>query len=311
MNTTQYGRPVQDTWRYQHDVLNVRLGGGTSGVHRRVNELLYKEIGNLYFLPASRSGLYQALNAFTPILAELTQNRFFLQSKNIELPSLTEPLSDYFIDLSTINEKHINKKLIDLVDIIQDEILRGKVIYDSATKKISFKPNNVDIDLDLSESSSMVAELSPIVLFIKHILNNKYDDSGSYYRIHASYRLSRSINRNSMKEILFIEEPEAHLHPEVQVKLMEVFSKLSSYGIKIFMTSHSNYMFNKINNLILSDSINEKKIEVHHLVSTEQGSKVNEGMSVSDEGIADDNFASVSEALYMERLDILEKSNND
>ena len=66
----------------------------------------YKEVNQkmkeIYFLPASRSGLYQALNSFAPIVAELSQNRFLLNNKKIELPALSEPVSDYFLDLSTI-----------------------------------------------------------------------------------------------------------------------------------------------------------------------------------------------------------------
>ena len=55
--------------------------------------------------------------------------------------------------------------------------------------------------------------------------------------------------------ILFIEEPEAHLHPNNQIKLMEIFTELTNAGITLVMSSHSNYVFNKLNNLVLSGKL--------------------------------------------------------
>jgi predicted ATPase len=53
-----------------------------------------------------------------------------------------------------------------------------------------------------------------------------------------------------------IEEPEAHLHPEVQVQLLKQFVELSKHNIRFIITTHSNYMFNQLNNLILSKDLN-------------------------------------------------------
>ena len=277
----------------------------------KVNEILRKldfNIRDIYYLPASRSGLYQALNAFTPIIAELTQSRFFMQSKSIELPSLSEPLADYFIDLSTVDKKHINKEYGEIIKLLQNDILRGEVEYNDKTRRIHYKPKGIDLELNLSEASSMVAELSPLVLYFKHILNNKYASTkGRDFFLYEPFYDPNS-RRKAKKgyDILFIEEPEAHLHPEVQVKLIEIFAKLSSLNLKIFITSHSNYMFNKLNNLLIKKEIDRNNIVVYHLVRTDEGTTINSEMKVTDDGINDDNFQDVSEQLYYERLNYLE-----
>ncbi len=281
----------------------------------KVNQILRKldfNIRDIYYLPASRSGLYQALNAFTPIIAELTQNRFFMQNKSIELPSLSEPLADYFIDLSTVNKKHINKEFTEIIKLLQNDILRGDVDYDDKTRRILYKPKGIDLELNLSEASSMVAELSPLVLYFKHILNHKYASTKErdFLFFDPFYGNSKRGKTDKGFDILFIEEPEAHLHPEVQVKLIEVFAKLSSLNLKIFITSHSNYMFNKINNLLIKKEINKDKIIVYHLIRSEDGTTINNDMQVTEDGINDENFQDISEQLYYERLNYLE-SNND
>jgi len=279
--------------------------------YMKINQVLRQldfNIRDIYYLPASRSGLYQALNAFTPIIAELTQNRFFMQNKSIELPSLSEPLADYFIDLSTVNKKHINKEYTEVTKLLQNDILQGEVEYDDKTKRILYKPNGIDLELNLSEASSMVSELSPLVLYFKHILNNKYSSTKNreYSVYERLYDLTPRRRREVNYDILFIEEPEAHLHPEVQVKLIEIFAKLSSLNLKIFVTSHSNYMFNKLNNLIIKKEINVDNIMVYHLIKTKNGTSLNSDMVVKPEGINDDNFQDISEQLYYERLKSLE-----
>jgi uncharacterized protein YajQ (UPF0234 family) len=277
----------------------------------KVNQILRKldfNIRDIYYLPASRSGLYQALNAFTPIIAELTQNRFFMQNKSIELPSLSEPLADYFIDLSTVDKKHINKEFTEIIKLLQNDILRGEVEYDDKTRRILYKPKGIDLELNLSEASSMVAELSPLVLYFKHILNNKYASTKGrdFFFFDPYYDHPNKRKKDKGYDILFIEEPEAHLHPEVQVKLIEVFAKLSSLNLKIFITSHSNYMFNKLNNLLIKKEIDKKNIMVYHLIRTREGTTVNSEMKVTEDGINDENFQDISEKLYYERLNYLE-----
>ncbi|KAB2915928.1 MAG: AAA family ATPase [Bacteroidetes bacterium] len=285
-------------------------------VNQSLSEL-DSDIRDIYYLPASRSGLYQALNAFTPIIAELTQNRFFIQNKTIELPSLTEPLADYFIDLSTLDKTFINEEFNPIIDYLQNDILKGKVNYNEKTKKITYAPNNLKLELNLSESSSMVAELSPLVLYFKHILNHKFESTQSkdpffYDEFYSTTGgLIRRSNRHKRGyDVIFIEEPEAHLHPEVQVKLMDLFSRLIGHKLKIFITSHSNYMFNKLNNIILKKEINVEKICTYHLVQGINGTYQNKEMTVTDEGIQDDNFQDISVELYKERMTILQNQDN-
>lgn len=301
----EFGKPTED--EFSEDFIRFMF--------TKINQILRKldfNLRDIYYLPASRSGLYQALNAFTPIIAELTQNRFFMQNKSIELPSLSEPLADYFIDLSTVDKKHVNNEYSEIIKLLQKDILKGEVDYNDKTRRILYKPLGIDLELNLSEASSMVAELSPLVLYFKHIINNKYSSTKGrdFYFYDPFYDNPSRRKKDKGYDILFIEEPEAHLHPEVQVKLIEVFAKLSSLKLKIFITSHSNYMFNKINNLLIKNEIDLNKIMVYHLIRTEDGTTVNAAMKVTEDGINDENFQDISAQLYFERLNYFE-SNDD
>lgn len=250
--------------------------------------LLSDRFGNVYFLPASRSGIYAGMNAFGSIVAELSRNRAFF-TKKIEFPGISEPISDYFIALSNIKTK-ANERLEEIYTAIEREILKGKVIFDKNKNAIMYEPDHIDASYEMTEVSSMVSEISPIVAFLKYII----PAGGKKYQ--------------KTKSILFIEEPEAHLHPNNQIALMEVFARLIGADVKLIMSSHSNYVFNKINNLILAKKLNFELYGPIVLEETASGS-VSKHITVDELGADDENFSDVSADLYYEREEIIDALN--
>lgn len=59
---------------------------------------------------------------------------------------------------------------------------------------------------------------------------------------------------------LVIDEPELNLHPQNQIKMAELLVRLSHYGVKILITTHSDYIVKEINNRIMASSIKDPEI---------------------------------------------------
>jgi predicted ATPase len=258
-----------------------------------LESILFTE--QVYYLPASRSGLYQALNAFSRIFVELSKKRHLLKSK-LEIPVLSEPISDYFLKLSEIEvgqRERISPDILSIVDKIEQTILQGQVIFDERTKKLFYKSAQTGLELDVSLASSMVSEISPIVAYLKYII--------------AFQVPLRRYNQEKMP-YLFIEEPEAHLHPEVQIQLMEIFAELAQAGVKIVMTSHSNYMFNKMNNLILGKKLAADIAQIIVFKETNEGS-IATNIPIDELGADDENFLDAAEQLFNEKIELIEKLN--
>lgn len=261
-------------------------------------------IDEIDFLPASRSGLYQALSAFGQIIAELSKSRSFLTSK-IELPNIASQLSDYFIKLTSIqNSSNVDEQYEGIARQIEVEILKGRIDYDFDKKRIFYIPNDTDLRLDISNASSMISETAPIVAYIRHILSRRER------KISVGLRGQlKSKTGKVTKKILIIEEPEAHLHPKNQLAITEIYSKLSKLGVKIIMTSHSNYVFNKFSNLIITEKIATENVRCDLLEMTGVGS-VARKLDVDEMGVDDQNFGDVTEILINERMDFFNKKND-
>jgi hypothetical protein len=86
-----------------------------------------------------------------------------------------------------------------------------------------FRPAGAPSPLPMSLSSSLVTELAPIVLVLRHL---------------------------SDFPVLILEEPEAHLHPRVQRKLAQVIVRLVRKGLHVWVTTHSENFCQQINNFL-------------------------------------------------------------
>jgi hypothetical protein len=253
---------------------------------------------DIHYLPASRSGLYQALSAFGQIIAELSKSRSFLSSK-IELPAIPVQLSDYFIKLTSISDTpgESDPVLASVANRIEERVLKGRIEYDFEEKRLYYRPEATDLRLDLSSTSSMVSEIGPIVVYIRHIIADLKTN-----KIWRPRHMRKTPERQ--KTILVIEEPEAHLHPSNQLMMTELYAELAKAGVHIVMTSHSNYIFNKLSNLILAGSLEASEVKCD-LIEQADGGSIGLPQGIDEFGIDDNNFADASELLLSEKLELL------
>ena len=77
---------------------------------------------------------------------------------------------------------------------------------------------------------------------------------------------------------------------------------------KLIMSSHSNYVFNKLNNLILGGVLDYNVYQPIVLVDSENGS-TSKILPMDELGADDENFIDVSEKLYEEREEIIQRLN--
>ena len=87
----------------------------------------------------------------------------------------------------------------------------------------AYHPSGSEARLDMSLSSSIVTELAPIILVLRHV---------------------------DGFPILVLEEPEAHLHPTMQRHLARTIVRLIRKGLFVWITTHSEDFCQQINNFM-------------------------------------------------------------
>ncbi len=251
--------------------------------------IVNSKIKEVFFLPSSRSGLYPIFSQLSRIYIELSKHRLLLKDKSIDLMALSPSMANYFLNLSQIDNKIKSTALEKIAEKIEENLFNGEIKYNMDSSKITYHPANIESEVDLLNAASMISELAPLVLYLKFVVEPNKERSS----------------------LIIIEEPEAHLHPKVQVQLMEIFAELTKHNVKVILTSHSNYMFNQLSNMLLKKEIAPEKVAVYHMVMTDKGSEVLPDMQATAEGIEDHNFAGVAQKLYQERLESYEVLNED
>lgn len=119
-------------------------------------------------------------------------------------------------------------------EVLQDfaDIAGGEYAINAAGG-IIYSPNNQpDLKLSLAESSSTVRSLVDIGFYLRHLAKEG--------------------------DLLMVDEPELNLHPENQRKIARLFAMLVNHGIRVFITTHSDYIIKEFNTLLLLNKPDER-----------------------------------------------------
>lgn len=224
---------------------------------RKIIEFYFFSIINAsqsFFLPAIRGAyvnLFQYINRYEKEKKE-TIDEYFDDSKNVDFSKIMKLIEEskssytlatnYLINkLTTLSvESEESEKYKEFLDIVV-EMMGGQIV-----KKDSKEVGNSKFFLNVSEdkilpmhiSSSTTNQLAPLYLFFK-------------YWGHKAF-----------KDMLIIDEPEENLHPENQVKFLEMMFKFIEKGNKALITSHSPLLTKLLNSHIAFNSLSEENKKI-------------------------------------------------
>ncbi len=188
------------------------------------------------YLPASRTGFmltYKKLvGELLGVHEEFDENGIVARVSNNQLPLSVIQFLKRLIKLDVTESGRFGE----IADMLENEIVTGKINKDSSpVPNYTYKPIGSNSELPLHVTSSLVAELAPLILFLR----SDFD-----------YRL------------LIMEEPEAHLHPQLQRVITKALVRLVNAGLPVWITTHSDTIFSQVNNLITLHHVIEAKPDV-------------------------------------------------
>ena len=192
-----------------------------------------RETAGSYYLPAARGGIMQSHGAIASSLVDRV-TRIGLETLP-EIPTFSGMIADFLKQIINYNERSSSSgRIIEVAELLEANVLHGKIKISkpmAGYPVFRYHPQKTEQSLPISRSSSMVSELAPLVLFLRGIVQPG--------------------------DTLIIEEPESHLHPEAQTKIALTLAGLVQAGVRVIITTHSNWFLEQISNLVREGEVME------------------------------------------------------
>ena len=195
-----------------------------------------------YYLPDGRAGLIQAL----PLMAASAVKAHGCQSGNQKSLPLAGVAGDF---LRTLREKvfagarkhtvdgaprGVHPKLKPALASLERDLLKGTIsVSGNPSQDPTMYYETGSLRIPVQHASSMVAELAPLYLWIERVLRPG--------------------------DVLIIDEPEAHLHPENQRRIARILVRLVNGGVNVICATHSSMILHQMSNHILASTKTAEK----------------------------------------------------
>ncbi len=270
--------------------------------------------GNTHYLPAGRSGL---LNAWTDVV----KLRIQLEKERYGLPSFADPsldgvALDFIISLADVlghgsrrrfrpysffgSERPSEQDALKPAILLLKVLMEGTISPESDGEIVPTLAYEQDgHSIAIRHASSMVADMAPLAIWVERLL--------------------------APGDLLIVDEPESHLHPEAIRLIARVLVRLANCGVQVVCATHSSILLNEISNCVLrhetststsdeltpaytpDDFLAVDDLAVHRFVRDEATKLVTvEQVEVDPQwGIPEDEFVKVAEDLTEESAHLI------
>ncbi len=235
-------------------------------------------------LPAERTGIMQSHQVLgSALIRQATEAGI----RPIEIESLPGTSADFLSLLINPRGRYF-KRRTDNISGLRASIKRLEEKM-KATIKFDTKKDSRDVivavtpegEFPMSRTSSMISELAPLLLMLKNVIGQ--DDH------------------------LTIDEPESHLHPEMQRIIASFLVDIVNYDIRVVLTTHSDFFLGELNNAIRSGELDRQSVSAL-LFTRDDKWCTSKSLPIDPiDGIEESNFTEVMEELYNESADLIDK----
>lgn len=204
-----------------------------------------------FYLPASRTGV---MHSHQTVVSALIQSATAAGRRpTARVPVLSGVLADFLDELLTLpSDSRRERRAIaprrrkprrrhrehvkELARLVETNMLKGSIELERGETNypiFSYRPTGWNNELPLMRTSSMVSELAPVVLYLRHVVQPG--------------------------DLLIIEEPESHLHPAMQSMFARELARLVHAGVRVLVTTHSEWFLEQIGNLVRLSELPDNK----------------------------------------------------
>ena len=150
----------------------------------------------------------------------------------------------------------------------------GEIVLENGSVFLQFESGE---KIPVSAAASSVKELMPFLLMLQNGKIRQYNS-------------------------LLFEEPEAHVHHKKQFLLMDMLARCCNKGMLIQMTTHSDYLLGRMNQLLVLGKIREKSMEAFEIFCKEH--QFNKNLYLHTEQIGGYYFKRENDRVVIEEQDL-------
>lgn len=156
----------------------------------------------------------------------------FIQQRSNRYPLAISKGLEVANDLVEVQKQ--NGEYYQLATEIEHDLLSGNILADE-NGDVQFVSDKTSKSrkLPIHMTASIVKSLSSLIFHLKYLARK---DS-----------------------LIIIDEPEMNLHPDSQIILVHILGKLINSGLRLLISTHSDYIIRELNNLIMAAKINDKE----------------------------------------------------
>ncbi len=249
-------------------------------------------------LPSERGGIMQSYRVIT---SAALRKVAVAGIEPIEIEPLDGTCRDFLsFVISPDGDRHVGHAsrdpFVNLASVIEDEIQAEINLVKRPIGIDQIVVATPDGEFQLNQSSSMISELAALLLALKH--------------------------RLTTHDFLTIDEPEAHLHPEIQIEIAKLLINLASAGLTICLTTHSDYFIEQINNAIrgselMTDTsdkgtlptsqISYNQVRALLFIRDDDGCLASDAMGDTVDPIKEETFTAVSRRQYDQSVPLINR----
>ena len=192
-----------------------------------------------YYLPADRTGL---MSAHSTVVSALLRSATKGGSRGADpVPPMSGVRGDFLKELVEMASAEVRRTrarwepLLELGARIERQILGGAVSARAPGvpyPRFTYRPQEWKSGIPLTNASSMVSEIAPVVLYLRHVI--------------------------TPGDLLIIDEPESHLHPAMQVAFTRQIAEIARAGVRVIVTTHSDWVLEELGNVVGRAELNGK-----------------------------------------------------
>jgi len=233
-----------------------------SGFNGDINTSKFKNV-NLVYISANRLG---------PTEFQHIRNENIIINNNVGING------EYTLDVLS------KYRDVNLPESFKDEVAKQNILINHVEKWLRVISPNTKLEIELNKKMNVAS-------FTSNGFTPLNIGFGISYTLSVIVQLLVSIiqlDKDNIKTVILLENPEAHLHPKGQTKIAELIAKIANLGVQVIVETHSDYILDGLRLTVKDGKINHEDTKLYYLELDKEDNTEVKSPQIDKDGLLDE-----------------------